>query len=208
MFAVNSLRVRRCWQSANLIAKLCPKCIRKYATIHQKSCKIDPKSTKMGPRSAPKVTLGASRLEVAKKGATAFHKFEIIGATWAILVAIWPQLGVKGVPKSSNSAPRCAKSRKNCVQEGLLEKVWIVDWIFIDKGEAWRPQIIVFTAVLQCFCGFSILWRNQEFHEAKNDPKSEHKIDLWAIRGPTFEVLGGFLKSLIFDEFSNGEKSA
>ena len=43
---------------------------------------------------------------------------------------------------------------------------------------------------------------------AKNDPKSEHKIDVWAIRGPTFEVLGGFLKSLIFDEFSNGEKSA
>ena len=40
------------------------------------------------------------------------------------------------------------------------------------------------------------------------DAKSEHKIELWAIRGPTFEVLGGFLKSLIFDEFSNGEKSA
>ena len=39
---------------------------------------------------------------------------------------------------------------------------------------------------------------------AKIDPKSEHKIDVWAIRGPTFEVLGGFLKS----EFSNGEKSA
>ena len=29
---------------------------------------------------------------------------------------------------------------------------------------------------------------------AKIDPKSEHKIDLWAIRGPTFEVLGEFLK--------------
>ena len=34
------------------------------------------------------------------------------------------------------------------------------------------------------------------------------KIDAWAIRGPTFEVLGGFLRSLIFDEFSIGEKSA
>ena len=43
---------------------------------------------------------------------------------------------------------------------------------------------------------------------AKIDPKSELKIKVWAIRGPTFEVLGGFLKSLIFDEFSNGEKSA
>ena len=43
---------------------------------------------------------------------------------------------------------------------------------------------------------------------AKMDAKSEPKTEVWAIRGPTFEVLGGFLKSLIFDEFSNGEKSA
>ena len=43
---------------------------------------------------------------------------------------------------------------------------------------------------------------------AKMYTKSEPKIEVWAIRGPTFEVLGGFLRSLIFDEFSNGEKSA
>ena len=43
---------------------------------------------------------------------------------------------------------------------------------------------------------------------AKVDPKSEPKTEVWAIRGATFEVLGRFLKSLIFDEFSNGEKSA
>ena len=42
---------------------------------------------------------------------------------------------------------------------------------------------------------------------AKMDPKSDPKIDIWAIRGPTFEVLGWFLRSLIFDEFSIGEKS-
>ena len=46
-----------------------------------------------------------------------------------------------------------------------------------------------------------------KFH-AKMPPKSEPKTEVWAIRGPTFEVLGGFLRSLIFDEFSNGEKSA
>ena len=38
--------------------------------------------------------------------------------------------------------------------------------------------------------------------------KSEPKNEVWAIRGPTFEVLGGFLRSSIFDEFSNAEKSA
>ena len=43
---------------------------------------------------------------------------------------------------------------------------------------------------------------------AKMNTKSEPKIEVWAIRGPTFEVLGGFLRSLFFDEFSNGEKSA
>ena len=40
------------------------------------------------------------------------------------------------------------------------------------------------------------------------DLKSEPKIEVWATRGPTFEVLGRFLRSLIFDEFSIGEKSA
>ena len=43
---------------------------------------------------------------------------------------------------------------------------------------------------------------------AQMDTKSDAKIDGWAIRGPTFEVLGGFLRSLIFGEFSIGEKSA
>ena len=34
------------------------------------------------------------------------------------------------------------------------------------------------------------------------------KIDVWAIRGPTFEILGRFLRDLILDEFSIGKKSA
>ena len=33
---------------------------------------------------------------------------------------------------------------------------------------------------------------------AKIDSKSEHKIDLWVIRGPTFEVLGGFFEESDF----------
>ena len=39
---------------------------------------------------------------------------------------------------------------------------------------------------------------------AKMDPKSEHKIDVWAIRGPTFKVLGAFLRTPILKEFSIG----
>ena len=40
------------------------------------------------------------------------------------------------------------------------------------------------------------------------DAKREPKIEVWALRGPTFEVLGRILRSLIFYEFSIGEKSA
>ena len=41
---------------------------------------------------------------------------------------------------------------------------------------------------------------------AKMHPKSDPKIDVWALEGPTFEVMGGFLRSRIFDEFSIGKK--
>ena len=44
--------------------------------------------------------------------------------------------------------------------------------------------------------------------DAEMDPKSDAKIDVWASRGPTFEVLAAFLRSLIFDEVLIGEKSA
>ena len=44
--------------------------------------------------------------------------------------------------------------------------------------------------------------------DAKMSSKSEPQIEVWAIRGPTFMVLGGFLRSLSFYEFSIGEKSA
>ena len=44
--------------------------------------------------------------------------------------------------------------------------------------------------------------------DAKMDPKSDPKIDIWALRGQIFEILGGFLRSQIFDGFLIGEKSA
>ena len=36
---------------------------------------------------------------------------------------------------------------------------------------------------------------------AQMDPKSHLKIDIWAIRGPTFEVFGGVLRNAIFYDF-------
>ena len=43
---------------------------------------------------------------------------------------------------------------------------------------------------------------------AKMDPKSDPEIDVWPLEGSIFEVLGEFLRSRIFDEFSIGKKSA
>ena len=41
---------------------------------------------------------------------------------------------------------------------------------------------------------------------AKIDPKSDPKIDVWAPRGPTFEVFGSVLRNAIFDEFWGVQK--
>ena len=57
------------------------------------------KISQNGPRNAPKATLGASWFEVAKKGAKASYKIQIIGATCAILGAILGPAGRQGAPK-------------------------------------------------------------------------------------------------------------
>ena len=41
---------------------------------------------------------------------------------------------------------------------------------------------------------------------AQMDPKSHPKIDIWVIRGPTFEVFGSVLRNAIFDEFWDVQK--
>ena len=99
MFAVNSLRGRRYWQSANLIANMCILDIDNYVQIHQNSCKIHPKSTKMVPRNAPKATLGANWFEDPQKVFHADTFLQTFGATWAILGAIWGPAGRQGAPK-------------------------------------------------------------------------------------------------------------
>ena len=43
-----------------------------------------------------------------------------------------------------------------------------------------------------------------EQHGSKNDLK----IELWALGGSIFEILGGFLKRQIFDDFSIGKKTS
>ena len=99
MLAVNTLRVRRYWQSANLIANMCILDIDNYVQIHQNSCKKHPKSNKMVPRNAPKTTLGANWFEDPQKVFQADTFLQTFGATWAILGAILRPAGRQGGPK-------------------------------------------------------------------------------------------------------------
>ena len=41
---------------------------------------------------------------------------------------------------------------------------------------------------------------------AQMDPKRHPKIDIWAIRGLTFEIFGSVLRNAIFDEFWDVQK--
>ena len=45
-------------------------------------------------------------------------------------------------------------------------------------------------------------------NECQMDPQSDPEIDIWALRGSIFEILGRFLRGLIFDEFLIGKFSA
>ena len=112
MFAVNSLRVRRYWQSANLIANMCILDIDNYVQIHQNSCKKHPKSNKKVPRKAPKTTLGANWFEDPQK---VFHPdtfLQTFGATWAILGAILRPAGRQGGPKIEHFGIKSHQSLK------------------------------------------------------------------------------------------------
>ena len=108
--------------------------------------------------------------------------------------------GRQGVPKAAKIA---SKKRSKKKLDFLIEF-----WSVIGRLGGPRSSFLLqFYSVSVVLAYYEEIKNFMKIH-AKIDPKSEHKIDLWAIRGPTFEVLGGFLKSLIFDEFSNGEKSA
>ena len=102
-----------------------PKSLINYVKIDAHLLNIHPKSTKMVARSAPKATLGASRVQVALKGIDFVRKIWIFGAMWAILSA-------KGLPKSNILAPGSIKSRTNYVVKNR--------WNFDRKIEAWEVQ--------------------------------------------------------------------
>ena len=89
----------------------------------------------MVPRSTPKAALAVSLFQVSKKGATASYKFEIFGATRAILGVILDTAGRQGGPQIERFGTRMRQNLKKWHPEwgirknmicwlNLCEKMW------------------------------------------------------------------------------------
>ena len=155
--------------------------------------------------------LGSKSVPGYEKGATVFEKwvpFERgLGDFGRHFVPSWAPrgsqnraFGRQGVPKAAKIA---SKKRSKKKLDFLIEF-----WSVIGRLGGPRSSFLLqFYNVSVVLAYYEEIKKFMKIH-AKNDPKSEHKIDVWAIRGPTFEILGAFLRGLILDEFSIGKKSA
>ena len=79
---------------------LTPKIWLKIEKILEKGVKIHQKSEEMVPRSVPKAILEVIRFQKMSRGGPVSIFLAIIGATWAILVAIWCPAGRQGGPQN------------------------------------------------------------------------------------------------------------
>ena len=119
----------------------------------------------MVPRSVPKDNLEAvlSKTYLAEQKRN--RNYEVSGATWRFWPPLWVQLGAKGVPKSSISAPRSVKWSKNKLMQMMPEKTLFFDGIFVGKWEFLKMLNPPKCFVYRHFGGFRWLWTNREFHE-------------------------------------------
>ena len=87
----------------------------------------------MVPRNAPKTILVASLFQVSKKGATASYKFEIFGATRAILGVILDTAGRQGDPQIDSFGTRMRQNLKKWHPEWGIRKSLIFWLNFYQK---------------------------------------------------------------------------
>ena len=122
------------------------------------------------------------------------------GPSWAPRGSPNRAFGRQGVPK----AAKIASKKRSKKKLDLLIEFWSVIGRLGGPRSSFLLQFYNVSVVLAYYEEIKNFIKNP----CQNWSQSQPKIDVWAIRGPTFEVLGGFLRSLIFDEFSIGEKSA
>jgi len=61
----------------------------------------------------------------------------------------------------------------------------------------WTHRNALYKSILVVNAYYDKIWNFMKIY-AQMDPKSHPKIDIWAIRGPTFEVFGSVLRNAIF----------
>ena len=157
--------------------------------------------------SAPRTTLGASRLQV-------FHPKKFFEHFWHHLDDLGRHLGLRWAPRGSQNpqfwhqdAPKCRKMRSRMRHQKKYEFLIEFRSENVRFWMGWTHPNALYISIWVVFADYDKIENFMKI-DAQMDPKSHPKIDIWAIRASTFEVSGGFGRSLIFDEFSDGGKTA
>ena len=166
-----------------------------------------PKSTRMVPRSAPKVTLEINHEKSKRitKNCEAFWRH--LGDFGCHLVSSWAPRGSQNREFWHQDAP---KSEKMTSKIRHLEKYEFLLDVLLENLRFLKVLNPPRCFIYKHFGGFRWLWQNREFHEnlCQNLHQKWAQNRCLGDQGPTFEVLDAFLRSLIFNEFSIGKKSA
>ena len=166
----------------------------------QNSSKIHPKSTEMVPRSAPKRILKTSRLQILHPGVFFSDFWRHLGDFGRHFET---QLGAKGSQNRAfwhQDAPKCRKMRSRMRHQKKYEFLIEFRSENVRFWMGWTHPNALYISIWVVFADYDKIENFMKI-DAQMDPKSHPKIDIWAIRASTFEVSGGFGRSLIFDEF-------
>ena len=102
------------------------------------------------------------------------------------------QLGAKGLPKSTFLAPSHTKNSKNGSQNEASKNVWKFDWNLMKKMKFWMcssHRTIMYKGILVVGAFYERIKKIMK-KWCQKGPKIDAQIDILAIRGPTFEILG------------------
>ena len=99
MFAANSLRVGRRWQSANIIAKNASEMHQQLCNNPSKAMQNQSKIDQNGAKERSESDLGSKSVPGFQKSGRGFEQWMPFCATWMILGAILGPAGRQGVPQ-------------------------------------------------------------------------------------------------------------
>ena len=124
----------------------------------------------------------------------------IFSPSWAPRGSKNRAFGRQGVPKAAKIA---SKKRSKKKLDFLIEF-----WSVIGRLGGPRSSFLVQFYNVSVVLAYYEEIKNFMENPCQNGAQKWSQIDVWAIRDPTFEALGTFLRGLILDEFSIGKKSA